>query len=60
MLGAVLYLMCDDLRSFMQSLEWKGVTCTSPIEAEWGISMTLRLPSGGEIGVYQPSHRTMV
>ena len=60
MLGAVLYLMCDDLRSFMQSLERKGVPCASPIEAEWGISTTLRLPSGGEIGVYQPSHRTMV
>ena len=60
MLGAVLYLMCDDLPSFMQSLERKGVPCTSPIEAEWGISTTLRLPSGGEIRVYQPSHRTMV
>jgi hypothetical protein len=60
MLGAVLYLMCDDLRSMMQSLEGKGVACATPVEADWGISTSLRLPSGGEIGVYQPSHRTMV
>jgi hypothetical protein len=60
MLGAVLYLVCDDLRSMMQSLEGKGVACATPVEADWGISTSLRLPSGGEIGVYQPSHRTMV
>ncbi|SRR6266550_188807 len=60
MLGAVLYLMCDDLRSMMQSLEGKGVVCATPVEADWGISTSLRLPSGGEIGLYQPSHRTMV
>jgi hypothetical protein len=60
MLGAVLYLMCDDLRSMMQSLEGKGVACATPVEADWGISTSLRLPSGGEIGLYQPSHRTMV
>jgi hypothetical protein len=60
MLGAVLYLMCDDLRSLMGSLESKGVTCAPPVEAEWGISTSLRLPSGGEIGLYQPTHPTMI
>jgi hypothetical protein len=58
MLGAVLYLMCDDLRSAMQTLESKGVTCATPVEADWGISTSIRLPSGGEI--YQPRHPTMV
>jgi len=60
MLGAVLYLMCGDLPSFMQSLERKGVAYTPSIQAEWGMSTTLRLPSGGEIRVYQPSQCTMV
>ena len=60
MLGAVFYLMCDDLRSLMQSLEGKGVAYATPVEAEWGISTSLRLPSGGEIGLYQPTHPTMI
>jgi hypothetical protein len=60
MLGAVLYLMCDDLRSAMQTLESKGVTCATPVEADWGISTRIRLPSGGEIDLYQPRHPTMV
>jgi hypothetical protein len=60
MLGAVLYLMCDDLGSAMQALENKGVTCATPVEADWGISTSIRLPSGGEIGLYQPTHPTMV
>jgi hypothetical protein len=60
MLGAVLYLMCDDLHNVIGRLKSKGVVCASPVEAEWGISTSLRLPSGGEIGLYQPTHRTMI
>jgi hypothetical protein len=60
MLGAVLYLMCDDLRSVTRALKSKGVTCATPIEAEWGISTSVRLPSGGEIGLYQPTHPTVI
>jgi predicted enzyme related to lactoylglutathione lyase len=60
MLGAVLYLMCDDLRSVIARLKNKGVVCASPVEAEWGISTSLRLPSGGKIGLYQPTHPTMI
>ncbi len=60
MLGGLLYLMCDDLSSVIGSLKSKGVACARPVEAEWGISTSVRLPSGGEIGVYQPTHRTMI
>jgi hypothetical protein len=28
--------------------------------AEWGSSTTVTLPSGGEIGLYQPSHPTAI
>jgi len=30
------------------------------MKAEWGSSTTLRLPSGGEIGLYQPTHETAI
>jgi catechol 2,3-dioxygenase-like lactoylglutathione lyase family enzyme len=56
LLGSVLYLMCDDLRSTIRSLEEKNVRCTEIKEAEWGLATTIRLPSGGQIGLYQPTH----
>jgi catechol 2,3-dioxygenase-like lactoylglutathione lyase family enzyme len=58
LLGAVLYLMCDDLRSYIKSLQAKNVSCTAIEKAPWGIKTTIRLPSGGEIGLYQPTHPT--
>jgi catechol 2,3-dioxygenase-like lactoylglutathione lyase family enzyme len=58
LLGTVLYLMCDDLRGLIQSLEAKGVHCSEVTEESWGMKTTLRLPSGGELGLYQPSHPT--
>jgi catechol 2,3-dioxygenase-like lactoylglutathione lyase family enzyme len=60
LLGAVLYLMCDDLRSTMQSLQNNKVACTEALEAEWGITTTVKLPSGGSIGLYQPKHPTAI
>jgi hypothetical protein len=60
MLGTVLYLMCDDLASAIALLKSKGIACANPVEAEWGISTSVRLPSGGEIGLYQPTHPTMI
>jgi catechol 2,3-dioxygenase-like lactoylglutathione lyase family enzyme len=58
LVGTVLYLMCDQLRSLIKSLEAKNVRCTEIEEAEWGLKTTIRLPSGGEIGLYQQSHPT--
>jgi len=58
MLGAVLYLMCDDLKKFVASLKTKKISCTEIEEENWGIRTTIKLPSGGEIGLYQPTHPT--
>jgi hypothetical protein len=58
MLGAVLYLMCDDLDALMKSLAARNVLCTEVEEESWGIRTTIPLPSGGEIGLYQPTHPT--
>jgi len=56
MLTSHLYLMCDDLDAAVASLAEKRVSC-GPVHTErWGIRTTIRLPSGGEIGLYQPSH----
>jgi hypothetical protein len=58
LLETVLYLMCEDLAALQKSLQAKGVNC-SPVETErWGIKTTIQLPSGGEIGLYQPTHPT--
>jgi hypothetical protein len=56
--GALVYLMCDDLQATIASLAKKNVQCTDVETEEWGIRTTIRMPSGGEIGLYQPTHRT--
>jgi hypothetical protein len=58
LLGAVLYLMCDDLKATMASLKDKNVRCSEAQTASWGITTTIPLPSGGEIGLYQARHPT--
>jgi hypothetical protein len=56
LLGAVLYLMCDDLAGTMAALEARGARCRPVVEAEWGRATAFALPSGGSIGLYQPLH----
>ncbi|MGD0297237.1 MAG: extradiol dioxygenase [Bryobacteraceae bacterium] len=53
-----LYLMCDDLPATIKSLEAKKIKCTEVAKERWGIRTTIVLPSGGEIGLYQPKHPT--
>ena len=58
LLGAVLYLMCDDLQSSIATLKAKDVHCSEIQNADWGSATTIPLPSGGRIGLYQPRHQT--
>jgi catechol 2,3-dioxygenase-like lactoylglutathione lyase family enzyme len=58
LLGAVLYLMCDDLKATIKALKAKKIKCTEVSKERWGIKTTVQLPSGGEVGLYQPSHAT--
>lgn len=51
-----LYLMCDDLKSEMERLRAKGVDCETAVEARWGLITKIRLPGGGDLGLYQPKH----
>lgn len=58
LLGAVLYLMCDDLDAMIASLKAKNILCSAVEAAGWGRVTTIPLPSGGRIGLYQPRHQT--
>jgi catechol 2,3-dioxygenase-like lactoylglutathione lyase family enzyme len=52
------YLMCDDLKAEMSKLGEKGVSCSEVHEERWGSLTKIRLPGGGELGLYQPKHPT--
>jgi catechol 2,3-dioxygenase-like lactoylglutathione lyase family enzyme len=51
-----LYLMCDDVRAEMTRLAAKGIECGSVRNEGWGLVTTVRLPGGGELGLYEPRH----
>lgn len=56
LLGAVVYFMCADLTASMAELQARGASFTEVEKADWGIRTTIKLPSGGEVGLYQPTH----
>jgi hypothetical protein len=56
MMGAVIYLMCDNLSALIKSLKKKKVKCTEVATERWGIRTSIKLPSGAELGLYQPTH----
>jgi predicted enzyme related to lactoylglutathione lyase len=59
--GTSLYLMCDDLETTMTELTAKGVEFTRPVSDEgWGRLTALRVPGGGELGLYEPRHPTAI
>ena len=53
-----LYFLCDNLKLEMAALTKKGVTCSAVREERWGSITKIRLPGGGEMGLYQPKHPT--
>ena len=55
-----LYLMCDDIEATRAELKRKGVETPAPEDRPWGRSTSIRLPSGAELGLYEPSHPTAI
>ncbi|MEV6414854.1 extradiol dioxygenase [Kribbella sp. NPDC051718] len=52
-----LFLMCDNLAETITALQERGVEFPEPPqEQRWGILTTIRLPGGGNLGLYQPHH----
>ena len=58
MAGAHLYLMCHDVEKEVEALSGKGVKCTPLQRERWGIRTQFTLPSGSQVGLYQPLHPT--
>ena len=55
-----LYLMCDDLKATMESLQEHKVKLGAVKKERWGILTGLTLPGGGRIGLYEPRHPTAI
>ena len=54
-----LFLMCDDITETMAELTARGAIFTAPVtQASWGLLTSIQIPGGGEIGLYEPRHRT--
>jgi hypothetical protein len=56
MMPVALFFMCRDLAATMDNLKGHGVTFTDVHTEMWGIRTTFFLPSGAEVGLYEPKH----
>jgi hypothetical protein len=55
-----LYLLCTDLKAEMKVLTEKGVECSEVHEERWGSITKVKLPGGGQVGLYQPKHKLAI
>jgi hypothetical protein len=51
-----LFLMCSDLDGEIARLNRSGCACDPVSSQGWGRSTRLRLPGGGQLGLYEPRH----
>jgi len=51
-----IYLMCDDIKTFVQQMMKQKIACSEIQNQGWGELVQLTLPGGGKLGVYQPRH----
>lgn len=52
-----LFLMTDDLESTIAELTDRGIELVGGIsDQRWGLLTSIRMPSGAEVGLYQPRH----
>lgn len=53
--------MCDDVERTVRELRAKGIDIPGEPEDEgWGITVTMRLPGGVEVMLYEPRHATAI
>jgi hypothetical protein len=55
-----LYVMVDDVDAFVDEMKKKNVACGPVSDQRWGLLTSITLPSGGELGVYQPKHASPI
>ncbi|HJU90197.1 MAG TPA: hypothetical protein VJ672_12430 [Gemmatimonadaceae bacterium] len=51
-----LYFMCDDIEATIRDLKRKGIDTSSIQDQPWGRVTQISLPSGAELGLYEPRH----
>lgn len=51
-----LHLLCDDIGATVAELTGKGVPVADVAERSYGLVTTVTLPSGAQIGLYEPRH----
>ena len=51
-----LYLVCDDVDRFIETMARKGVATEPVSEQSWGRSTGVSLPGGGLLGIYEAHH----
>ena len=51
-----IYFICDDIEAFVARMAEHGVETSRISQQQWGRSVTVSLPGGGHLGVYQASH----
>ena len=52
-----LYLMCDDIAATTTELRARGVEFARDVSDQgWGLLTAIKLPGGGELGLYEPKH----
>ena len=50
-------LMCDNIGDTVRDLKAKGITVMNePQQERWGIHVTLNLPGGCDVMLYEPKH----
>ena len=54
-----LFFMCHDIERTVAELKEKGVEFTAPVTDEgYGLMTRFRVPGAGEIGLYEPRHKS--
>ena len=56
-----LYLMCDNIQMTVAQLVDKGVEFVGEITDQgYGLVTSIRMPGGGQLGLYEPRHPTAI
>jgi len=54
-----LFFMCHDIERTVAELKEKGVEFTAPVTDEgYGLMTRFRVPGAGEMGLYEPRHKS--
>jgi len=50
------YFICDDIHAFIAEMKLANVDCSEVKDEGWGLLSYIKLPGGGELGIYEARH----